>query len=170
MESFDAQEFAQRLLAVAETGGQELADVLAEAGARLPFNLHSGVEVRSIEPGKVETVLRDNAALLNHVGTVHAIAELAPAELAGATAVGSQVGPLYAQGYLPLVRSLRCRYRKPASGELTARAEFSEEQAQVVLDAVAAGERAQTEVDVEVHDAEGLVAEVTLDLVFKSFA
>lgn len=170
MEPFDAEEFARRLLDVAAEGGQPLADVLAEAGERLPFNLHTGVEVRSVEPGRAQTVLRQDHRLDNHIGTVHAIAELAPAELAGATAVGSRLGPLYAAGYLPLVRDLRVRYRKPARGELVATASFGAEEAAAIQAAVDAGERAACDVEVDVSDAEGTVAEVTLGFVFKQLA
>ncbi len=49
----------------------------------LPFNQHLGVEVVAFVEGRATVRLRADDRIANHVGGVHAIAELAPASDAG---------------------------------------------------------------------------------------
>ncbi|MFW5933166.1 MAG: PaaI family thioesterase, partial [Actinomycetota bacterium] len=90
--------------------GDDVLDELVALGNDLPFNQHLGARVRSVGDGRATTVLASNEALTNHLGGVHAIAELAPVELAGAMAASSRLRPLVERGFVPVVGSLSVRY------------------------------------------------------------
>ena len=140
---------------------------LAQVAERLPFNAHLGVEVGTVEAGRGEVVLPALDHLTNHVGTVHAVAELAVAEPAGALAASSGVLDLVQQGYVPIVKSMSVRYVKPAKGELRATAQLDDEDAAALRKAAGAGERVAVSLPIEVRDADGVVAEVTAEYVYK---
>jgi acyl-coenzyme A thioesterase PaaI-like protein len=133
---------------------------LRELGEQLPFNRHLGVEVLDLDTGRCRTRLPADERLANHLGGVHAIAELAPVELAGALAASTRLRALVERGYVPVVGGLEVRYRAPAEGELVATAEVGEEAVVPALVAADAGERPRVEVTVEVTDAEGTVVAV----------
>lgn len=144
--------------------GDPLLDRVVKLGDDLPFNRHLGVRVRSVEPGRVTTVLPDNEALTNHLGGVHAVAELAPVELAGALAASSRLRSLLERGYVPVVGGLSVRYTAPANGELIATGEVAEDAIAPAMAAADAGEKPKAVATVEVEDAAGttvVVAELT---------
>ena len=130
---------------------------LAAGGAALPFNRHLGVEVVELVAGRCVTRLRAAAALRNHLAGVHAIAELAPVELAGALAVSSRLRVLLERGFVPVVGGLSVRYTAPATGELRAVAQVGEEVIAPALAAADAGRKPRVEVEVVVTDAAELV-------------
>ncbi|MEX1179073.1 MAG: DUF4442 domain-containing protein [Nitriliruptor sp.] len=140
---------------------QQVLDGLRELGAGLAFNQHMGVEVREAEIGRCVVALPPNGALANHLGGVHAIAELAPVELAGALAASSQLTPLIERGYVPVVGRLATRFRAPAAGELLATALVGSEVLAPALAAADAGERPRVDVEVTVTDPQGTVVNVT---------
>jgi acyl-coenzyme A thioesterase PaaI-like protein len=140
---------------------------LVDLGEGLAFNRHLGVEVAVIAPGRCETVLPADERLHNHLGGVHAIAELAPVELAGALAASTRLTPLLEQGYVPVVAGLSVRYRAPAVGRLVARAEVGEEVVAPALAAADAGGRPRVEVPVQVTVEDGtVIAEADLWFVY----
>lgn len=137
---------------------------LRQVGDDLPFNQHLGAEVVSIEPGRVSTRLRADERITNHLGGVHAIAELAPVELAGALAASSRLRSLLERGFVPVVGSLSVRYVAPAAGELTATGVVGEDAVAPAVAAADAGERPRVVANVEVTDRHGTtvaVAELT---------
>jgi acyl-coenzyme A thioesterase PaaI-like protein len=136
---------------------EDLLEGLVQLGEGLPFNRHLGVVVDHIEPGVCRTRLPADERLANHLGGVHAIAELAPVELAGALAASTRLAPLLERGYVPVVGSLEVRYRAPAHGDLLATARVGEEVVAPALAAADAGERPRLQVEVEVTDAAGSV-------------
>jgi acyl-coenzyme A thioesterase PaaI-like protein len=140
---------------------QSVLDDLARVGGDLAFNRHLGVEVREAAVGRCVVALPPNPALDNHVGGVHAIAELAPVELAGALAASSRLTPLLERGYVPVVGRLSTRYRAPARGELLATAEVGPEVVTPALAAADAGERPRVTVAVTVTDPDGTVVNET---------
>jgi acyl-coenzyme A thioesterase PaaI-like protein len=139
-----------------------LLDGLVGLGEQLPFNRHLGVRVEHLEPGRCRTRLPADERLANHLGGVHAIAELAPVELAGALAVSSRLTGLLERGYVPVVGGLEVRYHAPAHGDLVAGAEVGEEVVGPALAAADAGERPRVEVTVEVTDDAGTVVTVAV--------
>lgn len=140
---------------------QAVLDGLAQFGTELAFNRHLGVEVREARIGRCVVALPPNPALENHLGGVHAIAELAPVELAGALAASSQLTPLLSRGYVPVVGQLTTRFRAPAAGELLATAEVGPDVLEPALAAADAGERPRLVVEVSVTDGAGTVVNVT---------
>jgi acyl-coenzyme A thioesterase PaaI-like protein len=139
-----------------------LLDGLVDLGEQLPFNRHLGVRIEHLEPGRCRTRLPADERLANHLGGVHAIAELAPVELAGALAASSRLTGLLERGYVPVVGGLEVRYRAPAHGDLFARAEVGEEVVGPAIAAADAGERPRVEVTVEVTDDVGTVVTVAV--------
>jgi acyl-coenzyme A thioesterase PaaI-like protein len=159
---------------VATDGGQPddpLVAGLVELGEGLAFNRHLGVVVDEVAPGRCRTRLPANDRLTNHLGGVHAIAELAPVELAGALAASTRLRPLLERGYVPVVGGLEVRYRAPAVGDLHASAEVGEEVVAPALAAADAGERPRAIVEVQVTDDAGtVVAVASLRFVYLAMA
>lgn len=149
-----------RSIAAGGQTGDALLDGLVELGAGLAFNRHLGVEVLELEVGRARTRLPADARLHNHLGGVHAIAELAPVELAGALAVSGRLRALLERGYVPVVGELAVRYRAPARGAVVATAEVGPEVVAPALAAADAEDRPRVEVEVEVTDEEGTVVAV----------
>ena len=145
----------------------ELLAGLAALGDSLPFNQHLGARVDTLEVGRAVTRLADHASLHNHLGGVHAIAELAPVELAGALAVSTRLWQLLERGYVPVVGEVAARYVAQAAGQLTATARLGPDAVAPALASVEAGERPRAEVDVAVTDPHGtVVLEARLTFVF----
>ncbi len=130
---------------------------LIELGDALPFNQHLGAEVVTVAPGRCRTRLRADERLANHLGGVHAIAELAPVELAGALAASTRLRALLQRGFVPVVRDLAASYHAPAEGELTATATVGEDAVAAADAALEAGLRPRAVAQVEVTDAAGTV-------------
>jgi acyl-coenzyme A thioesterase PaaI-like protein len=140
------------------------AHALAAGSEQIPFNAMIGVKAKVAEPGHFEVLLPERPDLLNHMGAIHAVPIVAPAEYASGAAVSTAIGDLVEQGLVPIAKSLRVRYRKPAMGDLLAVARVDDEQmAQVRADALATG-RVDFEVPVAVQNAAGdTVAEVVVE-------
>lgn len=149
------------------TDPADVARGLAHVGESLPFNRHLGVVAGAVGAGRAEVRLPHDDRLANHIGTVHAIAELAPAEMAAATAASSRLGDLLADGWVPVVKHLAVTYVAPASGTLVAVAEVGQDETDRARAAAAAGERVALEVPVEVRAGDTVVAEVRVELVYK---
>ncbi|GGI08354.1 PaaI family thioesterase [Egicoccus halophilus] len=146
-------------------------DGLRALGEELPFNRHLGVEVVELTTGCARTRLQADERLANHVGGVHAIAELAPVELAGALAASGRLAPLLGRGYVPVVGGLTVRYVAPARGVLYATADVGEDVVAPALAAADAGERPRVEVEVAVTDAQDTtVASASLTFVYLEMA
>ena len=81
----------------------------------LPFNSFLGIETASEEPQLLR--LPAGAQYLNHLGTVHASAQLALAEASSGEFLLRALGS--AAGIVPVVRRLESKFRKPANGVIT---------------------------------------------------
>lgn len=150
-----------------DTAAAALLDGLRTLGDGLAFNRHLGARVLELEPGRAVTVLDDRSELHNHLGGVHAIAELAPVELAGALAATSRLGVLLERGHVPVVGELTARYLAPGTGRLTATAQVGEGVVTPALAALEEGRKPRVEVEVLVHDTVGeVVLEAHLTFVF----
>src|SRR6266849_9241306 len=84
----------------------------------LLFNSFLGIQVAT-EPSKLLR-LPSGDQYLNHLGTVHASAQLALAEASSGEFLLRHFGS--AQGILPVVRRLEAKFRKPANGVVTSTA------------------------------------------------
>ena len=89
--------------------------------AAIPFNVHVGLEVAEVAPGRGVVRLPDRPEIRNHVGSQHAGALFSAGEAAsGAAFVGTfaeRLGDLR-----PLAESAEIGYRKLAQGTITATA------------------------------------------------
>ena len=127
---------------------------------QLPFNQFVGIQT-AVVPDRL-LCLPAGAQYLNHLGTVHASAQLALVEASSGEFLVRALGEVV--GIVPVVRRLECKFRKPAHGALTSTAEV-EPGAMDALQADLAGKgRALIGVKVEVHDEEGThVLSATVD-------
>jgi acyl-coenzyme A thioesterase PaaI-like protein len=90
---------------------------MLESVVTLPFNQHIGIQKSETSDGLLE--LPAGNQFLNHIGTVHACAQLALAEAcSGEFLLQSLSGQLV--GILPVVRRVEAKFRKPANGKLLA--------------------------------------------------
>jgi acyl-coenzyme A thioesterase PaaI-like protein len=85
---------------------------------QLPFNRLIGLEADA--DGDRLVTLPDGPQYTNHLGTVHASALLAVAEAGSGAFLVRHLGS--GDGFVPVVRRLEARFRKPASGPVSARA------------------------------------------------
>ena len=81
----------------------------------LPFNRFLGIEPAA-DPSQVLR-LPSGAQYLNHLGTVHASAQLALAEASSGEFLLRELGS--AAQVVPVVRRLESKFRKPANGAVT---------------------------------------------------
>lgn len=117
----------------------------------LPFNRFLGIE-SSPEPSQVLR-LPASEQYLNHLGTVHASAQLALAEASSGEFLLRAFGP--DSGVIPVVRRLESKFRKPANGAVTSTVSTPPEMLeQLRADLVAKG-RAIISIAVELHDESG---------------
>ncbi len=129
--------------------------------ADIPFNRFLGLR----PDGSVVTLPAD-PKYRNHVGTVHAGAQFSLAEAASGQWLLARFGDRAAE-YLAVVRHVEVKYRRPATGKLTARAEVSAEEAERFRDTLERRGRAAIEVRVQVLGAD---QGVTLEATFEWFA
>ena len=90
---------------------------------QLPFNRHIGLEAATDAAFLV--TLPDGPQYTNHVGTVHASALLAVAEAGTGAFLAQRFGSR--EGFVPVVRRLEAKFRKPATGRMSARCPVSAE-------------------------------------------
>jgi acyl-coenzyme A thioesterase PaaI-like protein len=130
-------------------------------GADIPFNRFLGLRLN----GSV-LVLPADPKYQNHVGAVHASAQFSLAEAASGQWLLGKFGD-EAADYLAVVRHAEVKYRRPALGELTAKAEVSPEEAERFRDTLERRGRATIEVHVQVLGAD---QGITLEATFEWFA
>ena len=117
----------------------------------LPFNSFVGIETAR-EPSQLLR-LPSSERYLNHLGTVHASAQLALAEASSGEFLLRHFGS--ADGIVPVVRRLEAKFRKPANGSITSSASATPE-ALAQLDAELASKgRSLISVRVDLHDESG---------------
>jgi acyl-coenzyme A thioesterase PaaI-like protein len=121
---------------------------------QLPFNRHVGLERAAADSGFLVS-LPDGPQFTNHLGTVHASALLAVAEAGSGAFLIQQLGP--GSGYVPVVRRLEAKFRKPAHGRVSARCPVPAEEVTRWSAELAARGRVLAPVAVEVVDSAGVI-------------
>ena len=117
----------------------------------LPFNSFLGIQIAT-EPSKLLRLPSGNQ-YLNHLGTVHASAQLALAEASSGEFLLRHFRST--EGIVPVVRRLEAKFRKPANGAVTS-AVTAAPTALEQLDAELASKgRALIPITVELHDQSG---------------
>jgi acyl-coenzyme A thioesterase PaaI-like protein len=121
---------------------------------QLPFNRLVGLEAGDADSGSLVS-LPDGPQYTNHLGTVHASALLAVAEAGSGAFLVRQFGP--GAGFVPVVRRLEAKFRKPARGRVSARCTVPATELERWAADLAARGRVLAPVAVEVVDAAGVV-------------
>ena len=117
----------------------------------LPFNALVGIQLAD-DPVHLLRLPAD-PRYLNHVGTVHASAQLALAEASSGEFLLRHFGSV--DGIIPVVRRMEAKFRKPANGSLTSSVSVAPEAlAQLDTDLSAKG-RSLVTVPVELYDESG---------------
>jgi acyl-coenzyme A thioesterase PaaI-like protein len=121
---------------------------------QLPFNRLIGLEPAPQDSGFLVS-LPGGSQYTNHLGTVHAGALLAVAEAgAGVFLVRLAGNPA---GLVPVVRRLEAKFRRPATGRVSARCPVPPDEPDRWLAELAARGRVSAAVPVEVTDESGAV-------------
>jgi predicted ester cyclase/acyl-coenzyme A thioesterase PaaI-like protein len=121
---------------------------------QLPYNRLIGLEPAPTENGFLVS-LPGASQYTNHLGTVHAGALLAVAEAGSGAFLLMRLGD--STGFIPVVRRMEAKFRRPATGRVSARAVVaSEEVARWKSEMIARG-RVLAPVPVEVVDTGGAV-------------
>ena len=117
----------------------------------LPFNRFIGLQTASDSAQLLR--LPAGGQYLNHLGTVHASAQLALAEASSGEFLLRALGS--SAGMVPVVRRLESKFRKPASGALTSTASTPPETLEQLRADLAAKGRAIVSIAIEIHDESG---------------
>jgi acyl-coenzyme A thioesterase PaaI-like protein len=121
--------------------------------SQVPFNQLIGLE--AVADGEQLAALPSAPQYRNHLGTVHAGALLAVAEAGSAACLLRELGDQ--QGFVPVVRRLEAKFRKPATGRVAARSLAAAEDVARWTTELAARGRVLAKVPIEVVDDEGVV-------------
>lgn len=121
---------------------------------QLPFNHLIGLELAPSDSGFLVS-LPDGPQYTNHLGTVHASALLAVVEAGSGAFLLRHLGE--AEGFVPVVRRLECKFRKPASGRVSARADVPAAEITRWSAELASRGRVSVTVPVEVVDSAGVI-------------
>jgi acyl-coenzyme A thioesterase PaaI-like protein len=122
--------------------------------SQLPFNRLIGLELANPDSGFL-VCLPDNMQYSNHLGTVHGSALLAVAE-AGS---GAYLSQHFANqtGVIPVVRKLEAKFRKPASGQVSARCKVAADELVRWSTELTSRGRVSASIPVEIVDGTGVV-------------
>jgi acyl-coenzyme A thioesterase PaaI-like protein len=121
---------------------------------QLPFNLLIGLEAGASGDDSLVS-LPSGPQYTNHLGTVHASALLAVVEAGSGAFLVRHLGE--SEGFVPVVRRLECKFRKPASGRVSARATAPADEITRWKNELTTRGRVSISVPVEVVDEAGVV-------------
>jgi acyl-coenzyme A thioesterase PaaI-like protein len=121
---------------------------------QLPFNRLVGLEPAGAG-SEFLVSLPAGAQYGNHLGTVHASALLAVAEAGSGAFLLQRLGG--AAGFVPVVRRLDAKFRKPATGRVSARAVVGDDEVARWSSELAGRGRVSAAVPVEVVDGAGVI-------------
>ena len=117
----------------------------------LPFNSFLGIRA-AVEKDRILT-LPSGGQYLNHLGTVHASAQIALAEAASGEFLLRSLGA--PDDLVPVVRRLESKFRKPANGSISASISTPHETIEQTLRELKTKGRSILPVDVQLHDESG---------------
>lgn len=122
--------------------------------SQLPFNRLIGLELADQNSGFL-VYLPDHPQYTNHLGTVHGSALMAVAEAASGAFLSEHFKDM--TGLIPVVRRLETKFRRPASGKVSARCKVEPHEIARWSSDLASRGRLSVSLAVEVVDASGLV-------------
>ena len=117
----------------------------------LPFNRHVGIQRADSSAHVLQ--LPAGQQFLNHVGTVHASAQLALAEASSGEFLLRHFGP--DSGIVPVVRRVEAKFRKPANGQLTSTIKTANVALVQLQTELASTGRSFVNIAVDLHDESG---------------
>ena len=120
--------------------------------AAIPFNRLIGLRHSESEGSLLELEARPEHA--DHLGTVHASAQLSLAEATAAALLAERFDDL-ADRTVPVVRRLEAEFHRPAAGLLRGRAKLTPEDERSFVERLNTRGRASVTIAVEVVDADG---------------
>ena len=135
---------------------------MIQSVTELPFNRHVGIQ--QAESSEHMLQLPAGPQFLNHVGTVHASAQLALAEASSGEFLLRHFGP--DSGIVPVVRRVEAKFRKPARGQLTSTIKTPIADVVQLQTELAAKGRSFVSISVDLHDESG---QHTLEASFEWF-
>src|SRR5215470_4766305 len=116
----------------------------------VPFARVLGVHVTTIEPERAEAALAFTPERLNHVGTMHAVAQFGLGELASGGLVVAAFSDLRQDGYMPIVASVAVNYLRPARTDLRGLADLPLAEQERVRSEVRSGVQSHFTVPVQI--------------------
>lgn len=125
--------------------------------ASLPFSQLIGLRI-SDPADEVQASLPADPRYGNHLGTVHAAALLAVAESCSGEYLLRHLGRGSSAGFVPVVRKLEARFRKPAHGRVMARCTVTEPTLAAWAEELGQRGRLIAQLPVEVSDEHGTLA------------
>jgi acyl-CoA thioesterase FadM len=117
----------------------------------LPFNSFLGIQTAAEPPQLLR--LPSGGQYLNHLGTVHASAQLALAEASSGEFLLRALRSM--DGIVPVVRRLEAKFRKPANGAITSTVTTPPDTLDQLRADLATKGRALISIAVELHDESG---------------
>jgi len=117
---------------------------------RVPFNALLGIARASVGSGYL-LELADSPSFANHLGGVHASAQLSLAEATSGEFLVVQFGAMV-QGTVPVVRRLEAKFKRPAQGRLRSRARVADEDLRKFVESLETRGRSLITVQVELFD------------------
>ena len=118
--------------------------------SQLPFNTLIGLELANQDSGFL-VCLPAGEQYTNHLGTVHGSALLAVAEAGSGAFLLQQFGDT--KDFIPVVRKLEAKFRKPATGRVAARCNVAAEEISRWAKELSSRGRLSASIPVEVLDA-----------------
>ena len=118
---------------------------------KLPFNSFLGIQPADDSAHLLR--LPSSKQYLNHLGTVHASAQLALAEASSGEFLLRHFDS--ADGIIPIVRRVDAKFRKPASGSIISSVKVASETLAALDHELSAKGRALILIPVEIHDESG---------------
>ncbi|WIG57284.1 MAG: hypothetical protein OJF49_000028 [Ktedonobacterales bacterium] len=123
----------------------------------VPFSRMVGARVTSVGSEQAEALLPAAPERLNHVGTVHAVAQFGLGEVAAGALILAAFAEYQAQGYVPVLADAAIHYRKPSSGDLRAIARLPAEEQDHIRIELHQTARARFTLPVQLVNSEGAV-------------
>jgi acyl-coenzyme A thioesterase PaaI-like protein len=108
-----------------------------------------------VDAESAEALLPAARERLNHVGTVHAVAQFGLGEVASGSLILAAFSDLMAEGYAPIAAAASITYVRPGRGDLRAVSLFSRADQDVVRAQVAEAGKARFTIPVQIFDDAG---------------
>jgi hypothetical protein len=124
----------------------------------IPFNAFLGIQKASPDDSHLFR-LDESPSYLNHVGTVHASAQLALAEASSGELLMQALPELVGKA-IAVVRRVEAKFRKPMTGSIFSRAITSTTDLRQAAEPLAAKGRAIVPVTIEIANRQGAVGMV----------